>query len=303
MSQRSSAMATPQVAAPHQLQYLEAMGITAWVARYRLPHAAETTPCEWPDKAPAVVAEPPAQRLHSLLDDTLTVTDPISTPAAQAPSSTVPAHGRIRSLLEATQGKESTLSTPDSFSSSSALSTPSVATETAALPQKALRFTLQVAALDDRWLLILVQPKPPTAAERRLLNAMLAAVGIPTDYASAFIDFQWPMIEGLAVDSPVLEAQQGIKAFLEGRARAGLTPERLVVFGAEDDNAMAAFMQVLAVDDAQQSALLSLPVMQAPSLSALMASTYEKSALWPLLYMLGQQWRKRSMDTTVEADE
>lgn len=301
MSQRSSAMAVPQVAAPHQLQYLEAMGITAWTARYRLPHAAETATCEWPDKPAAVAEEPPAQRLHSLLDDTPKATAPVSAPVTPAPAP-APVSGRMRSLLDATQA-ESTLSTPRSGTASAALSTSPTVADTATTPQEALRFALQVTALDDRWLVVLVQPHPPTPAEQRLLKAMLASVGIYADRTSAFIDFQWPMIEGLMVESPVIEAQQGIKAFLEGRACADLTPQRLVVFGAESDSSMSTFMRVLALDDAQQSTLLSLPVVQVPSLSTLMASPHEKAALWPTLHALGQQWHEHRTADMAEIDQ
>lgn len=47
-------------------QYLDAMGITAWAAKYQLPNARPTEACEWED-APAVT--PPRERLHALLDD------------------------------------------------------------------------------------------------------------------------------------------------------------------------------------------------------------------------------------------
>lgn len=292
MNQSASAMSIPQVPAPQQLQYLEAMGITAWTARYRLPHAAETLACEWSAPAPAAVPEPPVQRLHSLLDDASEagIAPPVSAPMPEAR----PRSGnRAQTLLE-TAGAgvtvaETTLSTPLPVAPSTNVSTAPVAST---IPtQEALRFTLQVTALDERWLIILVQPKPPTATERRLLNAMWCAAGIYADHTASFIDFQWPMIEGLIVESPIIEAQQGIKAFLDGRARAGLIPQRLVLFG--DDNAsMKAVNQVLALDDEAQSSLLSLPVWSAPSLSTLQGSASEKAALWPRLHALGQQWHK-----------
>lgn len=294
MSQCASATTRPQVPAPQQLQYLEAMGITAWTARYRLPHAAETAACEWPDAAPAVVSEPPVQRLHSLLDDASAVTAAppvqVATPEPRAPSV-----GRMRALLDtaeaATVADDAELSTPHSVSAVTDLSTPPVAATTPTV-QEALRFTLQVTALDERWLIILVQPKSPTATEQRLLKAMWTAVGIEADHVEPFIDFQWPMIEGLVVESPVIEAQQGIKAFLDGRARAGLVPQRLVVFGNDDEASMKALSQVLALDDKEHSTLLSLPVWQAPSLSTLLESSAHKAALWPHLQALGQLWRK-----------
>lgn len=298
MSQRASVTAVPQVPASHQLQYLEAMGITAWTARYRIPNAAETPACDWPEVAAAPAVEPPVQRLHSLLDEAPAVA--VSTPKAipKAPSlSSSP--GRMRALLDAATGEqvltaEAGLSTPVSSPASSALSTSSsssnVAPVQAAVVQQALRFTLQVAALDDCWLVVLVQPKPPTPSEQRLLSALWASVGIHADHTSPYIDFQWPMIEGLMVESPLIEAQQGIKAFLEGRARSGLKPQQLVLFGTDDNDSMTALRDVLALDNASHSTLLALPVWQGPALSTLMASGQAKAALWPQLKALGQQW-------------
>lgn len=297
MSQRASVTPAPQVPAPHQLQYLEAMGITAWTARYRMPNAAETPVCEWSEVAPVPAAKPPVQRLHSLLDDTpAVVASPPTVAAKVAPQPSSP--GRMRALLDASAeasiaSKNVGLSTPESLPANTALSTPAsdVTPITATAAQPALRFTLQVAALDDCWLIVLVQPKPPTSSEQRLLNALWASAGISAEHTSAFIDFQWPMIEGLIVESPLIEAQQGIKAFLEGRARSGLKPQQLVLFGTDTDNSMVALNNVLAVDAQAQSTLLALPVWQGPALSTLMASAQEKAALWPQLYALGQQWQ------------
>lgn len=309
MTQRASAMDVPQVAAPHQLQYLDAMGITTWTARYRIPNAAETPACEWPDVVPVAAAEPPVQRLHSLLDDTSAprpvapAPAPVSAPAS--PSASAP--GRMRALLDAANVEQApqakaVVSVPVARSETpSSVPQHEHAPVDSAPVQQALRFTLQVAALDDRWLVVLVQPEPPTVPQQRLLSALWSSVGIRAEHVSPFIDFQWPMIEGLMVESPVIEAQQGIKAFLDGRARSGLTPQQLMVFGAHDDDGMKALMQVLALDAASQSSLLGLPVWQAPSLVALMSSGQAKAALWPRLHALGQQWQ--GLGDTPVADE
>ena len=295
MTQRASAMAVPQVAASHQLQYLDAMGITTWTARYRIPNAAETPACEWPAVAPAPVAEPPVQRLHSLLDDTSApravapTPAPVSAPAS--PSASAP--GRMRALLDAANVEQAPQAKAEVSAPLARSETPphEHAPAESAPVQQALRFTLQVAALDDRWLVVLVQPQPPTVPQQRLLSALWSSVGIRAEHVSPFIDFQWPMIEGLMVESPVIEAQQGIKAFLDGRARSGLTPQQLMVFGADNDDGMKALMQVLALDAASQSSLLGLPVWQAPSLTTLMSSAQAKAALWPQLHALGRQWQ------------
>lgn len=296
MSQRVSTAAVPHASAPHQLQYLEAMGITAWTARYRMPNAAHTPECEWPEVAPAPATQPPAQRLHALLDESPAPTvfsNPVTPPAAPKPSASP---GRMQALLDAAAVEKNAssntgLSTPVQSPEPIALSTPTAPSSTVSAAPQALRFTLQVAALADRWLVVLVQAKPPTPAERRLLSALWAAAGIHSD-VGAFIDFQWPMIEGLSVESPVIEAQQGINAFLDGRARAGLNVQQLVLFGADQHDDTAALRQVLDTNDAGQSELLSLPVWQGPALSELMASAELKAALWPALYTLGQSWQK-----------
>lgn len=307
MSQRASAMASPQVSAPHQLQYLEAMGITMWTARYRMPNAAETPACEWPEVAPAPAAQPPVQRLHSLLDDTTstpTIAPKIAAASVSSPSVTpTSSPGRMRALLDAAASEQTSSanaqeSRPSSDegkrSATASRSEPVASVDATPVPQQALRFSLQVAALDDRWLVVLVQPKPPTVSEQRLLSALWSSVGICANHVSPFIDFQWPMIEGLMVESPIVEAQQGIKAFLEGRARAGLTPQQLVLFGANDDDGMAALLKVLALNEGAQSTLLNLPVWQAPSLATLLSSGQAKAALWPQLHALGQQWHAAS---------
>ena len=319
MTHRAPALTMPQ-AVPHQLQYLEAMGITAWTARYRLPHAAETVACDWPQRVPdPAAAQPPVQRLQLFLDQPPIDQPPIDQPSTAAASiasdtaavslslssrlSNRPAHGDFKASIVGREDSSTHQAAAQSPPPASAPKGPSAAidntrAETAAETRAAsgeqeaaaLRFKLQVASLDSRWLVVLVQPDAPNALERRLLASLLASVGIVPSGRATFIDFQWPMMEGLAVESPVIEAQQGIKAFLDGRAREGLSPEQLVLFGEDDKPAMVAFQQALALEGLQSS-LLSLPVWRAPSLSTLLNSAEAKRALWPALYGLGQRWQ------------
>nr|WP_145924117.1 hypothetical protein [Halomonas elongata] len=84
---------------PHRLQYLEAMGLTAWVARYRLPNARPTEACEWePEPAGEAGSRAPGERLHALLDD---AAEASSTSAPSNESTTRPSagQGRARALL------------------------------------------------------------------------------------------------------------------------------------------------------------------------------------------------------------
>lgn len=43
---------------PQRLQYLEAMGVTAWVARYQLPNARPSETCEWELPEPGDTSPP-----------------------------------------------------------------------------------------------------------------------------------------------------------------------------------------------------------------------------------------------------
>ncbi|HET8791227.1 MAG TPA: hypothetical protein VFM75_08455, partial [Modicisalibacter sp.] len=135
---------------PQRSQYLEAMGFTAWVSRYRLPNAAPTPACEWlePDVVPT---QPPAQRLHALLD-AAEYASPSSTtrepaPASQAPASFLPGRQgagqpkRARALLAV----EGIVAEPDTNDASDAAvvsdSAPIMERDAASAPAVSLRFT------------------------------------------------------------------------------------------------------------------------------------------------------------------
>lgn len=290
MAERVPVSVVPQMAVPHQLQYLDAMGLRAWTARYQLPHAAETSACEWAEVAAVPdAAEPPTQRLQSLIDEA-----PASTPSVSSALTAVRrsegVSGRFKALLEDEAGVSANTALPKAGHLAASDSQSIGDEQTSSIMQAALRFTLQVTVLERRWLVALVQPVMPNIHEQRLLAAMLSSVGIQPAERVSFIDFQWPMMEGLLTESPLIEAQQGIKAFLEGRAHEGLSLEKLVLFGDSEAEAMNAFRQVLDIDGVQ-SGLLSLPVWQAPSLASLLVSAECKAELWPALHALGQDWQ------------
>lgn len=262
----------------HQLQYLEAMGLTVWTARYRLPHAAETTACEWPEASAPKPNTPPSQRLHSLIDEAEPSKAPtVKTPAPE-PETVSPAG--VREMLSITD-----------TSSSAPAREPMAATKPL---QDALSFTMQITALDQRWLIILAQPHAPTDAEQRFLHQVLIAAGIRPNDPLRFLDFEWPMIKGLPVEDPVIEAQQGMRAFLEGRRQAGWVPERLLMFGdheSADWNALASVLQLQDdVPNELTSSLLQLPVWQSEALTSLMSNVEHKRALWPRLQAWTQWW-------------
>jgi len=264
---------------PQRSQYLEAMGLTAWVGRYRLPNARESQACDWPEP-PREPARPPAQRLHALLDEAA------PEPRLAAPSEDSPAvpHAKAR-RARALLGSADEPAEPETRQAAPAVA----ATETAetapvAEPQEALRFALQVAALEGRWLILLPGDTPPDAQALRLLGNLLQAAGIEADMPT-FQAFRWPLMDGLSVESPLQEAQDGLRAFIDGRRRRGWQPERVLLFG--DDPVLK---RVLA-SDAEHSGLLDLPLWQGETLPALATSAEAKRALWPRLSEWRAAWR------------
>jgi len=263
-------------AEPQRLQYLEAMGLTAWAARYRLPNARPTPACEWQDATPQAETRPPGARLHALLDEAAQAQAAIPRPAPAEPEARHrPAAGKARALLgELVPPGEQDDATPE-------------VQRSAAVRHRgeALHFTLQVACLDGRWLVLLPGEAPPGNVELRLLNHLLQAAGVVPEQRPAFEAFRWPQVEGLPVESPLEEAREGLQAFLAGRQRRGWVPERLLVFG-ED----ATLDEVLSLADGHCS-LLALPAWQGPALGELAGSAEAKRALWPRMAGWRDAWQ------------
>ncbi|MGJ7458458.1 hypothetical protein [Halomonas sp. RA08-2] len=258
---------------PQRLQYLEAMGLTAWVARYALPNARPTTACEWelPEAAPA---EAPGERLHALLDEAREA--PAARPAEPKPSraARAPRPGMARALLEEPPAQQA----PAPIESAAA--------EPRA-PQEPLRFAFQAACLEGRWLLLLAGEHPPGRTELQLLANLLRAAGIAAPLP-VFQPFLWPMEEGLTAHEPLEEAREGLQAFIAGARRRGWSPERLLLFG-EDE----ALEQVLSLQ-AERCPLLELPAWQGPALNEMAASAEAKRGLLPRLLAWGEAWRDSS---------
>ncbi len=272
-------------------QYLEAMGINLWVARHPLPNAlASSLPAleEAPDSVEKSLNH--HQRLHALIDDIdhpeTAAERAVPVPEAAPHEPPKPARS-IRALLDA--GKEEkrerfaaapvqTPSEPDVRSEPPA----SVASENAVVraPHEPLRFSLQVAALDGRWLLLLARDEALTSQEEILLNAILLAGGVQPSESPACQRFGWPMMEGLPVDDALDEARQGFKAFLAGRRARGWRPERILLFGQ-----LSALDQVLDVQGGQ-SRVLDLTLWQGPSIESLKEAPARR-ALWAAM----GEWR------------
>ncbi|SEL99620.1 hypothetical protein [Halomonas caseinilytica] len=262
---------------PHRLQYLEAMGLTAWVARYRLPNACPTDACEWEPEPAAEGARAPGERLHALLEDAAEA--PSTAPSSKEPAASrlPPGQGKARALLGDLVPEDA--SAPVEMPSEPARSS---SVEPAG---EALRFTWQVACLDGRWLLVLPRDAGPSDVEYRLLGNLLRAAGVIPARPLGFESFRWPPLEGLAVEAPLEEAQEGLRAFLNGRRQRGWGPERLLVFG---DDAVLGDLLVLADG---RSGLLAMPVWQGPDLSELAGSAEAKRALWPRVQGWRRDWR------------
>jgi len=255
---------------PQRLQYLEAMGLTAWVARYALPNARPTPACEWelPEAPPA---EAPGDRLHALLDEAREAAP--ARPVEPEPTRVArpPRPGMARALLDAPPPQES--ETPVEAGT----------TEPAAA-REPLRFAFQAACLEGRWLLMLAGERPPGRTELQLLANLLRAAGIASPLP-VFQPFVWPMEEGLTVHEPLEEAREGLQAFVAGARRRGWAPERLLLFG-ED----ATLGEVLSLEGGLCPPL-ALPAWQGPALGELAESAEAKRALLPQLLAWGAEWR------------
>lgn len=282
------------ISEPQRLQYLDAMGLTAWVARYRLPNARSSEACEWPEpsfgpgaergaEAPQAVA--PSERLQALLR-------PESSPAPA--SRPAPAHRetgaasrasmprRARALLDdmapegAPQAESQARggSPPRAEEASSPDSAPQVGV------QPSWQFDLQVACLDGRWLVI-IPGQQAAATEVRLLANLFAAAGMPLEQPPSLEDYRWPPVKGAplaaASQDPGQDARDGLCAFLSGRQRLGWAPRRVFVFGM--DETLAALLAI----EGEHSATLNLPVWLGPALGSLSTSAAAKRALWPRL--------------------
>ncbi|APE31209.1 hypothetical protein BOX17_09765 [Halomonas aestuarii] len=263
---------------PQRLQYLEAMGLTAWVSRYRLPNALPTQEAEWEEPASRDAApRAPGERLHALVDE---VAEARATAPREAPADPEPRH-----RPPAGPGKARALLGDMAPAAEEAASDQSVATRPTTAPGEALRFTLQVACLDGRWLILLPREASPGASEARLLRHLLQAAGVVPEQMPPFEAFRWPQVEGLPVEAPLEEAGEGLQAFLAGRRRRGWVPERLLVFGHD-----AVLDDLLGLAEGH-CPLLALPAWQGPDLGELEGSAEAKRALWPMMAGWRQAWQ------------
>src|SRR5690554_1071453 len=257
------------------------MGVTAWVARYQLPNALPTEVCEWPITERPQEAKPPAERLYALLDEAEATPQRPDTPEVKLPvRGTAPR--RARQMLGLDGEKEG--------HDADQVVEPSAPTTSQPLA-KALRFTLQIACLAQRWLIVLPSESEPQVVEQRLLSQLFRAADIMSREPFVFEEFRWPLIEGQPTEAPIDEAREGLRAFIDGTRRRGWTPERLLLFGSSDA------LDSLSLTEAGADGV-GLPVWQGPALTELAHSAGAKRALWPKLLAWRQEWQ----GDTPEAD-
>jgi len=256
-------------------QYLDAMGITAFASRYRLPNALATPACEWDDTPPPAPASP-SQRLHALLDDAQQAeVDRAAAPAPPASSAS------LKELLNDGSARAESTSVP--------VPVPVPA------PRQPLTFTLSCLCLGGRWLSL--HDGELTAEQRKLLVNIYRAAGIAPSAMSAWHTFTWPpLADGPAAAEPLEEAREGLRAFINGTAsRNGWTLAQGLWWAGEQETPLGEALDPHQEQSATSSHTLSLALWQGPALESLQ-ETGAKRALWPAIKALGERWREAQTD-------
>lgn len=277
---------------PHRLQYLDAMGLTAWVSKYQLPNALPSEVCDWPELerrekgAPAADSVAPRERFQALL-----ASEDASSPAAASdagasqatpPVRTAPGE-HARALLEGLTPGGVEAGQPGQASSGAVSASRDQQSHQAEprAEQAHWEFRLQVGCVAGRWLVIVPSDHALSDLQSRLLGNLFAAAGVVLDQPPGLEAYRWPPFQGgyleVASHDPAQEARDGLSAFVSGRQRMGWHPRQLLVFGMNDR-----LRQLLAIES-EHSAALDLPVWVGPELQALSVSAEEKRALWPRL--------------------
>jgi len=293
---------------------MEAMGLTLWTARYRLPNAEQTPACEWPDASrPAQVS--PSQRLKALRQDTGSSADTVS----GEPSSAVP----LASTVDGTARPPKTVS-PQQEASNATASTPTIpfverahdsgvvtdptsrpatpSTETAprtaastpSTLQDSLAFSFHAITLGNCWWVL----SPHQAFDTEslaLLNNILMAIGSDDRTPSRSIDFKWPMIEGFKVEDPQAEAEDGVLAFVTGQQEQQGKSQTILLLADDTDENAQVLSRVLGIN-AGMSSLLELPVIQGAPLPALLSEASAKRALWQALISFASARASKQQD-------
>lgn len=260
-------------------QYLEAMGITTLASRYCLPNALATPACEWEQPAPQAPASP-SQRLHALLDDAQQVEADRRAAAPEPPAN--PAS--IKALLD------------DGPSRAEPAPAPAEKAQATPVPRQPLSFTLSGLCLGGRWLSL--HNGELTAEQRTLLVNIYQAAGIAPSAMSAWQTFTWPpLADGPAAEEPLVEAREGLSAFVSGTAsRNGWALSRVLWWAGEQQTPLGEVLDPHQEKSATRSNTLSLPLWQGPALETLLHDGAAKRALWPAIEALGECWHEEQAD-------
>lgn len=273
---------------PQRLQYLEAMGITAWVSRYRFVNARPTEQGEWrlPD---APVKAAPGQRLQALLETPAppvparrSAREPLEPAGEGGISSSV---ARARALLEGTEGTSAGVAA--SSVSIEAVTTPEVSSNAvpeAALQREPLRFKLTLGVLGERWWLMLPGDRPPSVAGQKLLCQLLNAADLPPQW-TPLGTLSWPLME-VPVSDPVEEAREGVQVFCAGQAqRNALAVDGAIVVGGGDET-----WSLLLGRLAEETQASDMTYHHWPHPDDLLASSQAKRDCWPMLRRTADAW-------------
>ncbi|WP_027965990.1 hypothetical protein [Halomonas halocynthiae] len=257
----------------HRLQYLDAMGLTAWVPRYHLPNARPSETASWPDVAvdtlPSKEAAPvlaPREQLQALLD----------TRAAALPDKSLEGAPRPEVSVGAKTPR------PEQPEAPPAQVQVQGQAQAEVQPQAHWHFSMQLGCVGERWLVVVPGEQVLADRELRLLGNLFAAAGIALAHRPVLETYRWPPLQESSLqtvsENPAQDARDGLCAFLSGRERMGWkTPRQVLVFG------MNKMLEALLACEDNHSATLDVPVWQGPELDALSISAEEKRALWPRL--------------------
>lgn len=247
-----------------RLDYLTALGVTSWVPRYQLAHAAYRSPPE----LPAVVSVPEV------------VAPPIAAEAARC------------ALVAERVGVRPRVSVPTRV----ALPKPEQAPES--LPAEVVpeleplpAFHLQLWLAGSCALLLEVQGPGLESAmpEFTLLRDILRAAGLPVS-PHLYAEFQWPLTRNPQFDRSSPAASLALQAFMQAR----LESEPVVSLGCFGVH--TTLLLGLEVDKSRllgpEERLEQLPpAWFAPDLHSLMASSANKALLWQQLKRIMQRWQ------------
>ncbi|WP_185268593.1 hypothetical protein [Halopseudomonas xiamenensis] len=251
-----------------RLDYLAAMGVTGWVPRHALPHAAFRLPPELPD----IADEPQESAGDAIAVSPATVQ--IDTPKAAAP-----ARAKIIVRPSRPEPAPATVVAP-----------PAAEPEVKLPPLESFYLQLWMAG---PCALLIETPEPgleSASPALRLLKDILRAVRLP-QVPHLYADFTWPLNRNPQFDRSAPAASLALQAFMQGR----LESEPVVSIGCFGTYPRLLLGPELDGQDlvcGREEALEQLPpAWFAPDLEALMKDSASKAQLWQQLKRIMSRWQ------------